>query len=97
MNDIVSDMSRDIKAALFADDLLLWCSEDHATTARYRMQQAVEQLTALAAELCVDVNMEKSCLVTQTESLGYSDKWHLLTEVDEATYLGATWKQVDKN
>ena len=48
INDLVSDLPKGIKAALYADDFVLWCSEEHATTATYRMQQAAHQLSAWA-------------------------------------------------
>jgi hypothetical protein len=61
INDLVSDLSRGIKAALYADDLVLWCSEEHATTATYRMQQAADQLSAWADEWCVQTNHVPPC------------------------------------
>ena len=46
INDLVSELPKGVKAALYADDLVLWCKEEHASTANYRIQQAIEQLTA---------------------------------------------------
>ena len=46
INDLASELPRDVKAALYADDLVLWCTEEHASTANYRIQQAIDQLTA---------------------------------------------------
>ena len=37
-----------IKAALYADDLVMWCTEEYATTATYRMQYAVNVLATWA-------------------------------------------------
>ena len=46
INDLVSELHRGVQAALYADDLVLWCKEEHASTANYRIQQAIYQLTA---------------------------------------------------
>jgi len=56
-----------VKSFLF-DDLVLWCSEEHATTATYRMQQAADQLSAWAEEWYVQVNTDKSCTTLFTLS-----------------------------
>ena len=42
INDLVSELPKGIKAALYADDLVIWCKEEYATTATYRMQLAVD-------------------------------------------------------
>ena len=38
INDIMKDMPQKIQGAIYADDLVLWCSDEHLTPARYRMQ-----------------------------------------------------------
>ena len=48
INDLVAELPRGISAALYADDLVLWCSEEYATTANYRMQQALDTVYAWA-------------------------------------------------
>ena len=45
INDLVAELLRGVKAALYADDLVLWCSEEYAATARIRMQVATEKLS----------------------------------------------------
>ena len=40
INDIVRDMPRKALGVLYADDLVLWCSGEHLSTANYRLQQA---------------------------------------------------------
>ena len=47
-NDLVSELHRGVNAALYADDLVLWCKEEHASTANYRIQQGqILQIQAL--------------------------------------------------
>ena len=44
INDIVKDMPRKVRGAIYAEDLVLWCSEEHLSTANYRLQQALNTL-----------------------------------------------------
>ena len=37
INDLVSELHMGVKAALYADDLVLWYKEEHASTANYRV------------------------------------------------------------
>ncbi|KAK7106492.1 hypothetical protein V1264_017742 [Littorina saxatilis] len=48
INDLVPELPSTVHAALYADDLVLWCTEEHATTATYRMQLALENVAAWA-------------------------------------------------
>ena len=96
INDLVSELPKGIKAALYADDLVIWCKEEHASTATYRLQQAADKLNAWAEEWCVSINKEKSSTTLFTLStkqkagtikLGGTP----LREDEEATYLGVTF------
>ena len=58
INDLVSELPRGVKAALYADDLVLWYKEELASTANYRIQQAIDQLTAWIEDWCVTVNKD---------------------------------------
>ena len=60
INDLIAELPRGISAALYADDLVLFCTEEHVTTATYRMQLALDTLTAWAEQWCVSINREKS-------------------------------------
>ena len=46
INGLVSELSKGIKAALYADDLVMWCKEEYATTATYRMHLAADKLNS---------------------------------------------------
>lgn len=96
INDIVSELPKGVKAALYADDLVLWCKEEHATTATYRMQGAIDKLTAWANDWCVSINKEKSSTTLFTMSTKQRAgkimmEGTQLKEEDEATYLGVTF------
>ena len=61
INDLIDDLPRGIKAALFAlDDLVICCTEAYATTATHQMQTAVIALAAWARKWNVQINKEKS-------------------------------------
>jgi len=60
INDLLSELPRGVKAALYADDLVLWCKEEHASKGNYSIQQAIDQLTACTEDWCVTVNKDKS-------------------------------------
>ena len=56
INDIVSELPKGVHAALYAGDLALWCMEEYATTATYRMQMALDKVSAWADKWCVSIN-----------------------------------------
>lgn len=108
MNDLVPELPRGIHAALYADDLVLWCTEEHTTTARYRMQLALDKLTAWTNTWCVTINKEKSSatlftLSTKTSAGNLNLEDTPLRYEDQQTYLGVTfdkrltWKQHVQN
>ena len=80
INDLVSELPSGGKAALYADDLVLLCKEEHASTANYRIQQAIDQLTAWTEDWCVTVNKDKSSttLFHQSSKLAPSRLVHIL-------------------
>ena len=82
INDLVSELPTGVKAALYADDLVLWCKEEHANTANYMIQQAIDQRIAWTEDWCVTVNKDKS----STSLFTLSPK-----KQDQATYLGVTF------
>ena len=96
INDLVSELPRVVRAALYADDLVLWCKEEHVSTANYRIQQAIDQLTAWTEDWCVTVNKDKSSttlftLSPKKQASPIKIGTHTLKEEDEATYLGVTF------
>nr|KAG5689418.1 hypothetical protein BaRGS_017936 [Batillaria attramentaria] len=108
MNDLVPELPRGIHAALYADDLVLWCTEEHTTTARYRMQLALDKLTAWTNTWGVTINKEKSSatlytLSTKTSAGNLNLEDTPLRYEDQQTYLGVTfdkrltWKQHVQN
>ena len=96
INDLVESLPKGVNAALYADDLVLWCKEEYATTATYRINQALGRLHEWSEKWCVKINKEKSSTSLFTLSpkakagkitLGETT---LQTE-EEVTYLGVTF------
>ena len=86
INDLVSELPSGVKAALYADDLVLWCNEEHASTANYRIQQVIGQLTAWTEDWFVTVNKDKS----STTLFTLSPKKQA-SPIKIATHLGVTF------
>ena len=42
-NDLVPELPNGIHAGLYADDLVLWCTEEYATTATHRVKLAPDR------------------------------------------------------
>ena len=95
IDDLLSRLPKEVKAALYADDLVLWCTEEYATTATYRMQQAANALTSWAEEWIVSINKEKSSTTLFTLTKQKAGPISLggvrLKEDDQPNYLGITF------
>ena len=94
-DDLVKELPKGIKAALYADDLVMWCAEEYATTATFRMQQAANVLAAWAEKWNVSINKEKSSTTLFTLTKQQTGRIMLrdypLREDDQPTYLGVTF------
>jgi len=104
INDLVQELPRGVQAALYADDLVMWCSEEYATTATHRIQLALDKVAGWADSWCITINREKTTATlfslstkTQAGRLKMGDSEIKLE--DQQTYLGVTfdkrltWKQ----
>ena len=60
INDILKDLPRRVHGAIYADDLVLWCTEDSIGTARYRLQEALNILDNWTKQWLVKINGEKT-------------------------------------
>ena len=54
-------------------DMSLWCTEEYATTANYRMQIALDKVVTWAEQWCVTINREKTTGILFTLSLSKSN------------------------
>ena len=60
MNDLIPELPKGLHTALYVDDLVLWCTEEYATTANYRMPIALDKVVTWAKQWCVTINREKT-------------------------------------
>ena len=76
INDVVKELPKGVKAALYADDLVMWCTEDHAATATYRMQMALDKLSAWTDKWCLHILKDKSAATLFTLTTQKLENWH---------------------
>ena len=104
INDIVSNTPRKVQGAIYADDLVLWCSEEHLSTTNYRLQQALNTLEGWTNRWLVRINPRKTTytifsLSTKEQKATLHINGQTLLAEDNPTYLGVTfdkrltWKQ----
>ena len=95
INDIVGDMPRNVQEAIYADDLVLWFSEEHLSTANYRMQQALNTLEGWTNRWLVKINSRKTTytifsLSTKEQKATLHINGQTQFAEDNRTYLGVT-------
>ena len=83
---------------MYADDLILWCKEEHATTAQLRLQEAANILSNWTQDWCVKINKTKSFTTPFTLSTNAKHIKIMLEDVelqhtDNTTYLGVTFNK----
>ena len=96
INDIVRDMPRKVQGAIYADDLVLWCSEEHLSTANYRLQQALNTLEGWTSRWLVRINPRKTTyaifsLSTKEQKATLHINGQTLLAEDNPAYLGVTF------
>ena len=81
---------------MYADDLVMWSTEEYAATAQIRLQTAVNILSNWANEWCVKINRSKTfttlfTLSTKVKPVKIMLNHTELQHIDSATYLGVTF------
>ena len=81
---------------MYADDLVLWSTEEYATTAKGRLQEATNILSSWAQDWCVKIHKTKSfttlfTLSTKSKPMKIMLDDTELQHIDSATYLGITF------
>ena len=93
-----------VQGAIYTDDLVLWCSKEHLSTANYRLQQALNTLEGWTNRWLVRINPRKTTytifsLSTKEQKATLHINGQTLLAEDNPTYLGVTfdkrltWKQ----
>ena len=96
IKDIIDDMPRKVHGAIYADDLVLWCSEDNVSTANYRLKEALKILERWTTSWLVSINERKTTytifsLSNKDLSANLQVNGHTLQANDSPTYLGVTF------
>ena len=103
INDILQHCPRNVKGAIYADDLALWCTEEYVTTATYRLQEALRMLETWTKTWMIAINPTKTTytifsLSPKEVKVKLSINGQELPKEDNPTYLGVmfdkrlTWK-----
>ena len=104
MNDIMKDLPKWIHGAIYADDLVIWCSEEYLTTANVRIQEALTKIEEWTRKWLVTLNAKKTTytifsLSTRPQTAVLKVGGHAVPQDNTPTYLGVTfdpkmtWKQ----
>ena len=96
INDLIKKFPSPVKYAMYADDLVLWSTEEYATTAKVRLQEATNILSSWAKDWCVKINITKSfttlfTLSTKSKPMKIMLDDTELQHTDSATYIGITF------
>ena len=93
IDDITDKLTSHISRALHADDLAIWTMAEHTATAAYRMQEALNRISAWADEWLVTINRTKTeathfslSPTKEVYSLKIDDKE--IPQQETLTYLG---------
>ena len=92
-----------VKSAMYADDLVMWSTEEYDTTAQIRLQTTINILSNWENEWCIKINRNKTfttlfTLSTKVKPVKIMLNHTELQHRDSATYLGVsfdrrhTWK-----
>ena len=96
INDLIKKFPSPVKCAMYANDLVLWSTEEYATTAKVRLQEATNILSSWAQDWCVKINKTKSfttlfTLSTKSKPVTIMLDDTELQHTDSATYFGITF------
>ena len=89
-------MPRKVLGAIYADGLVLWYSEEHLTTANYRLQHALNILEGWTKRWLVKINHRKTTytifsLSTKEQRANLHINGQTVLAGDKPTYVGVTF------
>ena len=108
INDILTTLSKRVSNTLHADDLAIWNASEHTTTATYRIQEAISDISKWTLDWGLEINTSKTnstffSLSTSKEQIKLRLKGEIVPQTDNPTFLGVkldtrlTWKpQIEK-
>ena len=108
INDILTTLSKRVSNTLHADNLAIWNASEHTTSATYRIQEAVSDISKWTLDWGLEINTSKTkstlfSLSTSKEQIKLRLKGEIVPQTDTPTFLGVkldtrlTWKpQIEK-
>ena len=96
INDIQSVIPKGVNAALYADDLAIWTTEENIGTAKVRLQNALENLNMWTQDWIMKANAKKTTftiftLSTKKPTVTLTLDGQILIEENNPKYLGITF------
>ena len=103
INDIIDSLTRNVSNTLHADDLAIWTTSEHTSSATVRMQEAVNKIDRWTQDWGLTINESKTqatlfSLSTSKERVTLRLKDQVIPQTDTPTFLGVkldsrlTWK-----
>ena len=108
INDILTTLSKRVSNTLHADDLTIWNASEHTTTATYRIQEAISDISKWTLDWGLKINTSNTkstlfSLSTSKEQIKLRLKGEIVPQTDNPKFLGVkldtrlTWKpQIEK-
>ena len=108
INDVLTTLSKRVSNTLHADDLAIWNASEHTTTATYRIQEAISDISKWTLDWGFEINTSKTnstlfSLSSSKEQIKLRLKGEIVPQTDSPTFLGVkldtrlTWKpQIEK-
>ena len=103
INDITECITKHVSNSLHADDLAVWTASEHSSTANYRLQEVVNNISSWTDDWGLTLNPNKTqatlfSLSTANETVKLKLREQPLPQTDTPTFLGIkldtrlTWK-----
>ena len=70
INDITTTVPRHVSNTLHADDFVVWCAEEHTTTAVHRIQNTINEVCSWTESWALQLNTTKTVSTLFTLSTG---------------------------
>ena len=95
VNDVVNTLPPRVTNSLHADDLAVWTSAEHTSTATHVMEETINRVSSWADEWCMEINCSGTqatlfSLSTVNERVVLRLEDMPVPQVDNQTFLGVT-------
>ena len=93
INDILTTISKRVSNTLHADDLAIWNTSEHTTTATYRILETISSINKWTQDWGLEINISETnstlfSLSTSKEQIKLRLKDEIVPHTDTPTFLG---------